>query len=204
MWPGSNSRMRLFIAVPSHGMWEAAMAHSLAVTMAHLAASDGPEHMHLMRCESSKLASGRTDLAKAALEQGADRILWVDTDQIFRPQHVRALLAHDLDIVAVDYAKKIPSQESVCAALDGTVLKKGTGLEEVAHAGMGLMLVKTDVFRKVGLPWFQFQWNPVTQDDIGEDVFFCRKARAAGFKVFVDHDASDGIGHVGKFTYRVG
>lgn len=195
--------MKVLFAVPTHGLWEAAMGHSLALTMADLAANPGPAAMRLSRVESSKLASARTDLVKDALRVGADRICWIDSDMEFRPAAVRALLAHDLDIVAANYAKKIPSQESVCSALDGTVLQNGSGVEEVAHVGFGLCVTKTSVFEKLDLPWFSFQWNPETQDDIGEDVYFCRKARAAGFKVFVDHDASEGIQHIGKFPYRV-
>lgn len=193
--------MRLLIGVPTHGMWEPDFGHSLALTMADLAAGNGPETMRLVRAESSKLASGRTDIVRDALANDATHILWCDTDMTFRPSNVRALLAHDLDIVAADYAKKTASRESVCAALDGTILKPGNGVELVAHAGMGLMLTKSDVFSRVPEPWFQFRWNEKTGEDIGEDVWFCRRAREAGVNVHIDHDASAGIGHVGKFTF---
>jgi hypothetical protein len=195
--------MNLLIAVPSHGAWEAAFGHSLALTMAHLAANAGPSQMRLVRCEGSKLTSNRMELVREAMKVEADRILWLDTDMAFRPDNVRALLAHDLDIVAANYPKKTPQQESVCAALDGAVLKKGAGLEEVAQAGMGMMVTKTEVFRRLPKPWFQFSWDIETEDDIAEDFFFCRKARQHGFKVHVDHDASVGVGHVGRFTFMV-
>ena len=54
--------MKLLIAVPTIGMWVAEFGHSLALTMADLAANPGPDAMRLVRCESSKLASARTDL----------------------------------------------------------------------------------------------------------------------------------------------
>jgi hypothetical protein len=196
--------MKLLIAVPSHGLWEAAMAHSLAVTMADLAANPGPSAIRLTRCEGSKLASNRTELVREALRNEADSILWVDTDLSFRPDSVRSLLSRDLDIVAANYAKKIPSQDSVSQALDGTpVTARETGIEEVGHVGMGLCLTKTDVFRRIELPWFQFQWSEKNQDDVGEDVYLCRKLRAAGIKVYVDHDASKGVKHIGRFSYVV-
>lgn len=184
-------------------MWFPEFGHSLSVSMAHIAAAGDVEHMHLMRCESSKLACARMDLAKAAIEQGADKILWCDVDHAFKPHHVKALLAHDLDIVAANYAKKTPSQESVCSDLNGKVLTRKTGLEEVAHVGFGLCVTKVSVFKALPKPWFQFQWDAETEDDIGEDVFFCRRARAAGFKVHVDHDASVGVQHIGKFPFQV-
>lgn len=196
--------MKLLIAVPTIGMWVAEFGHSLALTMADLAANPGPDAMRLVRCESSKLASARTDLARDAIREGADKVLWLDTDMSFKPHHVRALLAHDLDIVAANYAKKTPTQESVCKGLDGLPVTQKTGVEAVDYVGLGLCAVKTSVFQRLSLPWFCFQWSEEIQDDIGEDVFFCRKARAAGFGVYVDHDASVGIGHVGKFPYRIG
>jgi hypothetical protein len=37
---------------------------------------------------------------------------------------------------------------------------------------------------------------------IGEDVFFCQKAAAAGFKIWIDHDVSKEIGHIGTFEFK--
>lgn len=180
------------------------MAHSLAVTMADLAANPGPDAIRLTRCEGSKLTSNRTELVREAFRNEADAILWVDTDVSFKPASVRSLISRNLDIVAANYAKKIPSQESVSQALDGTqVTREETGLENVAHVGMGLCLTRTAVFRNLPLPWFAFTWNAELGDDVGEDVHFCRLARANGYRVFVDHDASADVGHVGRFTYRV-
>lgn len=195
--------MKLLIAVPTTGMWFAEFGHALAVTMADLAANPGPDAIRLTRVESSKLASARMDLAKEAIRVGADKICWLDTDMAFKPANVRALLAHDLDIVAANYPKKIPDQPSVCSALDGTILRQGKGVEAVGHVGLGLCVTKTSVFLRLPEPFFQFQWNPVTGDDIGEDVYFCRKAREHGIPVHVDHDASVGIKHIGKFPYQV-
>lgn len=195
--------MKLLIAVPTTGMWFAEFGHALAVTMADLAANPGPDAIRLTRVESSKLASARMDLARDAIREGADKILWLDTDMVFKPANVRALLAHDLDIVAANYPKKTPDQPSVCSALDGTVLRQGKGVEGVAHCGLGLCVTNTSVFLRLPTPWFAFRWNEATQDDIGEDVHFCRLAREHGIPVHVDHDASVGISHIGKFPFRV-
>jgi hypothetical protein len=36
---------------------------------------------------------------------------------------------------------------------------------------------------------------------VGEDFYFFRSLRAAGFKIYVDHDLSAEVGHVGQRIY---
>jgi hypothetical protein len=36
---------------------------------------------------------------------------------------------------------------------------------------------------------------------LGEDVYFCIKAKDAGFDTYLDHHLSNAIGHVGSYTY---
>ena len=37
---------------------------------------------------------------------------------------------------------------------------------------------------------------------MGEDVFFCKKARAHGIETYVDPVASKGVGHVGTKVFE--
>lgn len=37
---------------------------------------------------------------------------------------------------------------------------------------------------------------------VGEDIFFCNKAKAAGYKIYIDHDLSKGVSHVGDLPYK--
>jgi hypothetical protein len=77
-----------------------------------------------------------------------------------------------------------------------------TGLEEVESIGMGVMLISRKVFEKLSEPWFETPWRTDKRGYIGEDVFFCRKATAAGFKIYIDHDVSKEIGHIGTFEFK--
>jgi hypothetical protein len=36
---------------------------------------------------------------------------------------------------------------------------------------------------------------------LGEDIYFCIKAKDAGFDTWVDHDLSKGIKHIGQYVY---
>jgi GT2 family glycosyltransferase len=51
--------------------------------------------------------------------------------------------------------------------------------------GAGLLLVRRDVYEKLKPPYFE--WD--TKRQIGEDIWFCRKVREAGFQLRVDTGA---------------
>jgi hypothetical protein len=81
-------------------------------------------------------------------------------------------------------------------------MPESTGLQEVGSVGMGVMLIKANVFAALSEPWFETPWRHDKRGYIGEDVFFCKKAREAGFKIWIDHDVSKEIGHIGMFEFK--
>lgn len=61
------------------------------------------------------------------------------------------------------------------------------GKNEVSAVGTGCIFIHRDVFLKLGKPYFEFQYDPETRGYVyGEDYLFCKRARAAGFKIFAD------------------
>jgi hypothetical protein len=67
---------------------------------------------------------------------------------------------------------------------------------EVDATGTGCLLIETRVFLDLQKPYFQFTPNPDKEIGgvIGEDIWFCHKAREAGYKIFVD--TSVPVGHL--------
>jgi len=55
----------------------------------------------------------------------------------------------------------------------------------VNRGGLGCALVRTDVFGRIGKPWFSYE-DYGTGAYISEDYWFCRACREAGIKVFAD------------------
>jgi hypothetical protein len=53
-----------------------------------------------------------------------------------------------------------------------------------------------EVFDEIGDPWFESTGGVI----LNEDVIFCMKARAAGFRVYATADAV--MGHLGIFNVR--
>lgn len=149
-----------------------------------------------------------------------DFLLRIDDDHLFPPNMLTQLLSHDVDVVApLTFTRKTPffwtifreKIEPVSNGIqytpDGVRELKGmpgwvtydtdevppSGLFEVFATG-GNILVKRHVLDAIGFPWFE----NVTTHHLAEDLVFCDKIRAAGFKIHVDLDMP--IGHLGTMS----
>jgi hypothetical protein len=122
---------------------------------------------------------------------------------------ISRLLAHDVDIVATNCARRrMPTGPTAQVYKENGdrelvwSMPESTGLQEVGSVGMGVMLIKAGVFKALSEPWYETPWRSDKRGYIGEDVFFCKKAREAGFKIWIDHDVSKEIGHIGTFEFK--
>jgi GT2 family glycosyltransferase len=73
------------------------------------------------------------------------------------------------------------------------------GIITVDSCGAGFLFIHREVIEKVKRPWFQFI------DKLGEDFYFCRKARTAGYKIYcnVDMQATHlGLSEIGEALYN--
>ena len=75
------------------------------------------------------------------------------------------------------------------------------GLEAVDAMGFGVVLMRTDLVVGFARPRFRHGLN-ARDGDIGEDIMFCRTVRAAGHSIYIDHDLSKGIGHIGQYNFQ--
>lgn len=150
---------------------------------------------------------GRNIIAKYAQENGFDYIMWVDSDMILPKNTLVRLLSHNKDIVAGVYSYKVLGNKEVVAKrfqdetreeydnLTIKEIKESSGLIEVDGFGFGCVLTKVSVFNKIPYPWFIF-----TQE-MGEDIFFCRKAQNEEYKLWLDTDVI--CGHIGQINYDI-
>lgn len=146
-----------------------------------------------------QLRSGCVALAQQA---GASHLLFVDADMRFPEDTLDRLLEASVDIVAANYVQRTMPEWFVARIAGASVSSVGcTGRLAVDSVGCGVMLIKMSVFDRLERPWF------ATPDDgyehVGEDVYFCRKARAAGLTVWIDHDLSQAVKHQGTIEYGV-
>jgi len=128
----------------------------------------------------------------------ASHILWLDADMTFPKDAALRLLAHDKEVVAANYVTRVPPSRPT-ARKDGQCVfsHDAEGLESVDHVGMGVFLMKTAIVADLPRPRFWYSTETET-----EDVYFCRLLRAAHRCIWIDHDLSKKVGHVGQHIYR--
>ena len=196
--------MRLAIGGPTREIVPASFAGDVAQLYAYTR-EKGPwgTDVTVGFVASTYIHVGREWFLEASLKQGATHVLWLDTDMSF-PRELAVLLAlHEQPIVACNYRVRQASG-LFTASRDGqrvATTEMSAGLEAVEYVGMGALLMRTDVVAGLGRPWFRHGLNELG-GDVGEDVMFCRGLTNAGHTIYIDHDLSKQVGHIGQHTYR--
>jgi hypothetical protein len=179
------------------------------------------QQLQYRMAESSDIAQNRYQLAHMAWKDPEmTHILWIDADMQFPHDTLHRLINYNLPIVGANYPTRNATIEGLrnFTAMDISgkynlvTTEMSSGLEKCSMMGFGLLLIQRAVFEEfdrnasyegVKIPWFSCGYSPAVGMNIGEDWNFCISAQAFGFDIFVDHDLSKEVGHVGKkiFTY---
>lgn len=196
--------MKVKIGVPARDTVMTGFCHSLAMMVA-ASASRGVE-VNLTVTSGTLICDQRNNLAKAAVEEGVDWLLFVDSDMRFPSDSLLRLLSHNQPIVTCNYSTRRPPAEPVAFKRIRTLEKlytdpESTGLEVCAANGLGLALIHREVFEAMERPWFNIPYIPESDGHWGEDVWFCNQARKAGFDTLIDHDLSKEVKHIGLREY---
>jgi hypothetical protein len=210
--------MKVAVCIPRYGDTKGAFAICLARLVAHsLARSPEPLEMEIFSISSSDLPHSRTELLKDAIQWQARYLLWLDADQTFPPDALLRLLAHRLDVVGCNYARRSDPTGPVAAKLDDRggwqhiwtteALAKAGTIEEAAHVGLGLCLMDMTLLHRVkahvekGVGWanwapFDRKLQPGSTARMGEDASFFQELREAGVVLHLDHALSWEVGHI--------
>ena len=82
-------------------------------------------------------------------------------------------------------------------------------LMKVDGVGTGCLLIHRDVLKAIDPPWFKFQYTHDGTIELSEDYYFCEKAKAAGFELFLDPNCVCGhakyldLYDMNKLMYRI-
>ena len=143
----------------------------------------------------------RNELVCRSLEIGSEWILFLDDDHVFQSDLLLRLLSNEQDIVGCVYLRRHKpfapnafshrNEDGTYQPIDLTELPN-EGLLKVAAVGTAGMLIRSEVFRAIPEPWFEY--GQVGKWTASEDIVFCEKAAEAGFEVFVDLSAQ--LGHL--------
>jgi hypothetical protein len=201
--------MKVAICVPCRDTVMTGFAFDLAKLCAYEGVTRCAKGGSLMiyQVPGTLIFNQRERLAEEALKDGADAILWIDSDMRFPKDALQILLSRKLPIVGVNATTRrfpvLPTAldyDQETKDLVKVTSKDKTGLEQVLGLGFGMVLIKKEVFQKVEKPWFWFEQTD-KGGTIGEDIYFCVKAFDKGFKTVLDHDLSKHIRHIGTYEY---
>jgi len=164
----------------------------------------------LARNQSSILSESRQNISKSAVEAGADWVLFVDSDMRFPKYTIERLIAHDVDVVSVNCSKRKRPVGPTARKKNGHISgesqsiwpdKDVHGLEQVETVGFGVILIRASVFKRLGWPWFCQPWVENVQRWVGEDIYFCGRCQEAGIPIYIDHDLSWEVRHIGDYEF---
>lgn len=151
-------------------------------------------------------ATARNRIAQAAIDKDADYVLMVDNDVVLPVDALINLLDDAKDVCLGFYAHRgtdnlyhgrtcvckigwfnYPLESEYTAAELRELEEAGTYKVAIHGGGMGCALIRTEVFRQMQYPWYD--WVNYADDNRGmlsEDLFFCEKCKGAGIPIWTD------------------
>lgn len=138
------------------------------------------------------------------------KIFWIDSDIEWSVKDFFKLYDSEEDIISGGYLIYTGKTSSVHSAqfpqgIPKEEVLKMNSIVPVDAVGFGFISIKEGVFEKIDRPWFghlgQMIQGPNGKQipiSIGEDVSWCIKAKAAGFKIMFDPSVL--VGHIKTST----
>jgi hypothetical protein len=161
----------------------------------------------------------RSQMATAFLKMPCTHLLFIDDDIAFAPDLPRRLLMENVDVVAVPYRRK--QREVLYNIRHGVRVKTWpdrpymVGVDSIAT---GMMLIRKNVFEKLAPTTPEFLYDnggekgklffrhQLVDDEMvggvsymGEDYWFCKTVREAGFDIWAYVDEE--VGHIGQYAF---
>lgn len=194
---------KILIAVPCMDQLPAQFAHSLA-TLTSYGIEDA--QISVWFNLGSLIYSSRDQIAKKAICDEADLVMWFDSDMVFNPDTlIRMLKLIDAGadmVTGVYYRRTPPFSPTIFKTMEIDLDKQTAEWTEfdeipkepfeVAACGFGCVLMRTEVFVAV-FAKFGYMFTPI--GNVGEDIAFCWRARQVGYQVIADPSIK--LGHVG-------
>ena len=171
------------------------------------------------------VSTARNYIAQEAIDEDTDYVLMVDNDVVLPRDALVNLLSVQEDVVLGYYAHRgddniYNGRSSICKLKDEygrsyynypadseytakelkALREAGTYKIRIHGGGMGCALIKTEVFKKLKYPWYDWV-NYEGKGMLSEDLFFCEKCRKSG--IFIYTDTRVGCGHLLRHVQEV-
>lgn len=184
----------LLIAVPTTDYLHAGFVKSL-MDLSFRLHRDGVAHEIALEA-GTLVYLARNRLANKAINEGFDRVLWLDSDMVFQTDIVDALEFCGKPFVCGAFQSRRPPYSS-CVFKDirlkslERVKEYGLRPFKVDGCGFACVLMKTEVLEAVSRKHGKC-FTPM--EDYGEDLAFCIRAKEQGYEIWCDPTAR--VGHI--------
>lgn len=197
----------VMILVPAMEMVNAEFAQHLSMAAAQLVANGIK-----INCAfniGSVITIARRNLTDIFMNSGFDYAWWVDSDMKFPIDAPIRLLNRGVPLVGCNYRRRRFPNPGFTGMMGqpGNFTELVTddnspAMQDVDVLPHGCVMVHRSVYEKIPQPHYIQDFDANLNLEIGEDIYFCRKAREAGFQVWCDHELSKEIAHIGIFHYN--
>jgi hypothetical protein len=195
--------IKILLAVPTTGRPFGPFADSLAKMCVYIEREIG--QVEPMFIEGSSISGNRETAVRHLLSnQYYTHLLFIDEDMHFNPTIISSLTERNLPVVGVNYRRRGPPYTFVAMGLDGNEVitsDNSPSIEQVAFTGFGFCLLKREVLEAIEFPRFPVAICKETESYSTEDTTFFMKVAELGVEIYVDHDASKQVHHVGTAFY---
>ena len=145
-------------------------------------------------------------LAREAIESGADRVLWIDSDMVFQDD-LMLRLGEDLDagwdmVCGLYFKRELPVTPVIYKRVEianGVEPYKDYPKDTIfpiAGCGFGAVMMTTELLKRAD-PYKVGLFTPLPH--LSEDLSFCKRAADVGARMACDSRIK--VGHVGQIVY---
>ena len=242
----NEKKPKIFVATPMYGGMCAGFYTQAIIQLLTTCQANGVDVEYSFMFNESLITRARNSLTHTFMQTDCSHLMFIDADIKFRAEDVIHMIRADKDILCGIYPKKEINWYSVKAAMDRGVpfdqLKSHTGSfvvnlvnyvgevtvpihepVEIFNGGTGFMLIKREVFDKLGesVPsysndvvdlggkmkqsepikeFFTTSIEPGTNRLLSEDYHFCRIWRESGGQVHAAPWCQ--LSHIGTYAFE--
>jgi len=156
----------------------------------------------------SYISQARRELAHQFMDGKNEWAFWIDGDMKFPADAIERMISRDKNIIGCNYRRRRYPKTTFSAAngnlmnlIEVQTTDASPDVERADYLPGGMMLVHRSAYEALSWPYYAVQYNPRFNLEVGEDYFFCEKARGAGLELWIDHGVSRDVSHIGAFSY---
>lgn len=208
----SGSARKVFIATPTYG--DVGSGYAFAMFHVELTLKGyGIDCEIAIYSGDCHVDDARNRLVRDFLETDCTDLFFIDADMRFEPDSISEILQYNRDIVAATYPLKQEGESFPVRFLDRQLYADEDGLIEVESVPTGFLCIRRNVLEDLASKAEKFMPKSDKRSPLpciferqindgmrwGGDYTFCRKARAAGYKIYLDPDHY--FEHAGEHQY---